>query len=67
MRVDRHGVISAEEAYRRAALIIARIKAGKEPLHDSLASKLTGGPMAADLARCFLEARVRTLFSTGMT
>ena len=30
--VGRHGIVTAEEARRRAALIIARIKAGEEPL-----------------------------------
>ena len=31
VRVGRHGVISAERASKRAAVIIARIKAGEEP------------------------------------
>ena len=30
--VGRHGVISADQARRRAALIIARVKAGEEPI-----------------------------------
>ncbi|MCY3732071.1 MAG: Arm DNA-binding domain-containing protein, partial [Rhodospirillaceae bacterium] len=32
LTVGRHGVITPEEARRRAALIIARIKAGKDPV-----------------------------------
>ena len=32
--VGRHGIVTAEEARRRAALIIARIKAGEEPLAE---------------------------------
>ncbi|MDE0201865.1 MAG: integrase arm-type DNA-binding domain-containing protein [Rhodospirillaceae bacterium] len=33
--VGRHGVLNADEARQRAALIIARIKAGEEPRHAS--------------------------------
>ena len=32
--VGRHGVITAEEARRRAALIVSRIKAGEEPIRS---------------------------------
>ena len=42
--VGRHGVITAEEARRRAALIISRIKAGQEPIPEPMAVKLAEGP-----------------------
>ena len=56
--VGRHGVITAEEARRRAALIIARIKAGEEPLPEPLVAKLAGGPTVAALAARYLEDHV---------
>ena len=56
--VGRHGVITAEEARRRAALIIARIKAGEEPVPEPMAVKLAEGPTVAELARRYLEEHV---------
>ena len=53
--VGRHGVITAEEARRRAALIVARIKAGEEPIPEPMAAKLTNGPTVADLAAVYLD------------
>ena len=53
--VGRHGVISAEEARRRAALIVARIKAGEEPVPEPMAAKLANGPTVADLAAVYLD------------
>ena len=52
------GVISPEEARRRAALIIARIKAGEEPVPEPLSAKLAKGPTVAELARRYLEDHV---------
>ena len=52
--VGRHGVITAEEARRRAALIISRIKAGQEPI----AVKLAEGPTVGELAERYLEEHV---------
>ena len=52
------GVISPEEARRRAALIIARIKAGEEPVPEPLSAKLAKGPTVAELARRHLEDHV---------
>ena len=52
--VGRHGVVTAEEARRRAALIIARIKAGEEPVPEPPAK----GPGVAELARAYLEEHV---------
>ena len=53
--VGRHGVITAEEARRRAALIVARIKAGEEPVPEPMAVKLANGPTVADLAAVYLD------------
>ncbi len=54
--VGRHGIVTAEEARRRAALIIARIKAGEEPVPPALA--LADGPTVGDLARQWLDEHV---------
>ena len=56
--VGRHGVLNAEEAKRRAALIIARVKAGEDPVPEPLAAKLSQGPTVADLAARYLEEHV---------
>ena len=54
--VGRHGVVTAEEARRRAALIITRIKAGEEPVPKPL--RPAEGPSVAELARAYLEEHV---------
>ena len=51
--VGRHGVITPEEARRRAALIVSRIKAGEDPIPEPLA--VTKGPTVGDLAAVYLE------------
>ena len=56
--VGRHPVLSADEARQRAALIIARVKAGEEPVPLPLPAKYHGGPTVADLARRYLEEHV---------
>ena len=56
--VGEHGVITPEEARRRAGLILLRIKAGREPVPEPLAATLAGGPTVADLARHYLEDHV---------
>ena len=56
--VGRHGVITAEEARRRAALIVARIKAGEDPVAEPLAVKRAQGPTVGELARQYLEEHV---------
>ena len=53
-----HGVLTAEEARRRAALIIARIKAGEEAVPEPMAVKLAGGPTVAEIAGRYLEEHV---------
>ena len=56
--VGRHGVITAEEARRRAALIVARIKAGGDPAAEPLEGGRANGPAVGDLARQWLEEHV---------
>ena len=55
MTVGRHGVITPEEARRRAALIIARIKAGEDPVPEPLAAKRPDEPTVAEIAARYLE------------
>ena len=56
--VGRHGVITPEEARRRAALIVARIKAGEDPIPEPMAVKLAEGPTVGELAGHYLEKHV---------
>ena len=56
--VGRHPVLGAEDARQRAALIIARIKAGEDPVPLPLQAKHAGGPTVADLATRYLEEHV---------
>ena len=53
--VGRHGVLSAEQARQRAALIIARVKAGETPVPEPMAARHAGGPTVGELAERFLE------------
>ena len=55
LTVGRHGVIAPEEARRRAALIIARIKAGEAPVPEPLAAQRADEPTVAELAARYLE------------
>ena len=54
--VGRHGVINADEARKRAARIIARIKAGQEAVPEPM--KPACGPTVAELARRYLDEYV---------
>ena len=56
--IGRHGVLCAEEARRRAALIVARIKAGEEPVPEPMAARIADGPTVAALAARYLEEHV---------
>ena len=66
--VGRHGVLSAARARRRAALIIARIKAGEEPLPARAKTNREAGSAVTvtDLARRYFDqyAAVRCKPST---
>ncbi len=61
--VGRHGVLTPEEARRRAALIIARVKAGEEAIPAPLVPKPALGPTVTDLAERYrtehLEVRCK--------
>ena len=56
--VGRHGVITADEARRRAARILNRIKAGEDPVAEPLPARVAGGPTVADLAARYMEEHV---------
>ena len=58
--VGRHGVITADEARQRAALIVARIKAGEDPVAVPLAAKPAGRPTVGELAERWLKEHVGT-------
>ena len=62
--VGRHGVISADRARRRAALIIARIKAGETPLATPMGREATG-PTVADLAEQYFREHVAVRCKPG--
>ena len=53
--VGRHGVISADEARRRGAMLLTRIKAGEEPERRS---GTEAGPTVAELAERYLTEHV---------
>ena len=63
--VGRHGVLGAEQARQRAALIIARVKAGEAPVPEPLAVKQAGGPTVSELAERFLEEHAAVRYKTG--
>ena len=63
--IGRHDVLNAEQARRRAALIIARIRAGEEPLPLPLAAMGNGGPTVADLAARYLEEHAAVRLKPG--
>ena len=58
--LGRHGELSAVQARRRAALVIARIKAGEEPAPARAAAARALGPAVsvADLAERYLDQHV---------
>ena len=63
--VGRHGVLNADEARRRAALIVTRIKAGEDPVALPLAARARGGPTVANLAARYLEDHVEVRLKPG--
>ena len=56
--LGRHGVIGATEARRRAWQVIARIKAGQEPLPEHSTSRRAAGPRVADMAARYMDEYV---------
>ena len=63
--VGRHGVLNAEQARQRAALIIARVKAGEAPVPEPMATRHTAGPTVADLAERFLNEYAAVRYKPG--
>ena len=61
--VGRHGVINADEARKRAAHIIARIKAGEEAVPEPM--KPVGGPTVAELCARYMEEYVSVRCKPG--
>ena len=59
VRVGRHGVLGAEQARQRAALVIARVKAGESPVPEPLAAKRAAGPTVGELGRVSTNATHR--------
>ena len=64
VRVGRHGVLNAEQARQRAALIIARIKAGEEPRPEPMTAK-DAGPTVAEVAQRYLDDYVAVRVKPG--
>ena len=60
--VGRHGVISADVARRRAAMILTRIKAGEEPVPKPMAE---AGPTVAEVAERYLREHVEVRCKPG--
>ena len=56
--VGRHGVLTANQARQRAAQIIARIKAGEDPIAAPMALPSPEGPTVAEIAARYLEKHV---------
>ena len=56
--VGRHGVITAEVARQRAAAVIARVKAGEDPLPPASTRTAASGPTVAEFAARYLEEHV---------
>ena len=63
--VGRHDVLNADQARQRAALVIARIRAGEDPVPLPLAARFNGGPTVADLAERYLEEHVLVRIKPG--
>ena len=57
--IGRHGVITAEQARQRAASVIARVKAGDDPVAALAARQPAAGPTVAELAGRYLEEHVK--------
>ena len=63
--VGRHRVLGAEQARQRAALVIARVKAGEPPLPEPLAARHGTGPTVGELADRFLQEYAAVRYKPG--
>ena len=58
LTLGRHGLITADQARRKAAQVIADIKAGNEPVLHNGASPADAGPTVAEVAERFMTEHV---------
>ena len=58
LTLGRHGLISADQARREAARIIADIKAGREPVIGNGAAPADAGPTVAEVAERYMREHV---------
>ena len=56
--IGRHGLVTAEQARRKAAEVIASIKAGKEPERNGSLSPSATGPTLAEVAERYMREHV---------
>ena len=56
--IGRHGLVSAEQARRKAAVVIASIKAGEEPGRNGVVSPSATGPTLAEVAERYVREHV---------
>jgi len=56
--IGRHGLLTADQARRKAAQMIADIKAGNEPSHTNGASRPDTGPTVAEVAERYMREHV---------
>ena len=56
--IGRHGLLTAEQARRKAAEVIASIKAGEEPCRSGSASPSATGPTLAEVAERYMREHV---------
>ena len=56
--IGRHGLLSAEQARRKAAAVIAGIKAGEEPSRNGSAAPSGTGPAVAEIGERYMREHV---------
>ena len=56
--IGRHGLVSAEQARHKAAVVIASIKAGEEPGRNGVVSPSATGPTLAEVAERYMREHV---------
>lgn len=64
VKVGRHGVLTADQARRRAASIIARVKAGEDPVSVAVPAAEVG-PTVADLTQRYMREHVEVRCKAG--
>ena len=56
--IGQHGLLSAEQARRKAAAVIAGIKAGEEPSRNGSAAPSATGPALAEISERYMREHV---------